>query len=187
MSKSLNYLVIIFSILLFSCHRQEKTETPTPAGAVKAAKKDTVVTNLPGMDVSKTITSNLAQPGQFTIFYGMLQELHYDSLLRIAETHTLFLPDNASLKNIESSLDNLSKPEMHAKLKELLLHHIVAGIYTSDKLTDGRKLKTLAGDELIISNKDDTIRVGNVRITKGDQPSSNGVIHVINGLLMPVK
>jgi uncharacterized surface protein with fasciclin (FAS1) repeats len=187
MSKAYNSLLIIMGILIFSCHRQEKKETPTPASAVKAAKMDTVVTNLPGMDVSKPIATNLGQPGQFTIFYGMLQELHYDSLLRTAEPHTLFLPDNASLKNIESSLDNLSKPENHPQLKELLLHHIVAGTITGAELTDGRRLRTLAGDELVISNKNDTIRIEGLRVTKVDQKSNNGIIHVISGLLRPAK
>jgi len=135
------------------------------------------------MDVSKTMTANLSQPGQFTIFLGMVQTVHYDSLLRIAKYHTLFLPDNASLAKDEAMIDKLSMPQ----LKELVEHHIVEGTIMSSDLIDGKRLKTLAGDELIISNKEDTIRIGSIRITKPNQLSNNGVIHVVSGLLRPDK
>jgi uncharacterized surface protein with fasciclin (FAS1) repeats len=190
--KIILYIVICCSsIFLFSCHGKETTSDIKKADTVSKAPvvQDTLKPKVTPTNFSaaKTISDNLGFSNNFSYFFGMLEELHYDSLLKTAGPYTVFAPDNTVLKSMESMIDNLSKPNMRKQLKELLMHHIVPGKWMSAVLNNGFKLKTMAGDELTVSRKGDTLMIGTVRIVNPDQLSGNGVIHVTDNLLMPVK
>jgi uncharacterized surface protein with fasciclin (FAS1) repeats len=192
MKRILYILICSMTILLFSCHGKETTSeikkadtVAKPAPVEQAIVKPKVVPT--NYSEAKTLADNLAFADNFSIFFGMLEELHYDSLLKTAGPYTLFAPDNSSIKSIESSIDNLSKPNMRKQLKELLMRHIVQGKLMNAVLTDGFKIRTMGGDELTVSRKGDTLMIGSVRITNTDLISGNGVIHVTDNLLMPLK
>jgi len=98
---------------------------------------------------------------------------------------TVFAPnDEAFAKLPKGTVDDLLKPENKAKLVGILTYHVVAGkVMAADVKT--MKAKTVNGQELDIKVADGHVTVGNAKVIKTDVAASNGVIHVIDSVLMP--
>jgi uncharacterized surface protein with fasciclin (FAS1) repeats len=103
----------------------------------------------------------------------------------------VFAPTNAAFGKLPAgTVDTLVKPENKAALTKILTYHVVAGKLDASDLTDGKMLKTVEGEQLtvkkdggktwIVDAKGDTAAI---TITNVNQ--SNGVIHVIDTVLLP--
>lgn len=98
---------------------------------------------------------------------------------------TVFAPtDEAFNKLGKEKLDELMKPENKAKLAGILKHHVVAGKHMAADVTKMKSVKTMGGEEPITTG-DAGAMIGPAKITKTDVAASNGVIHVIDSVLMP--
>jgi len=82
-------------------------------------------------------------------------------------------------------LESLLKPENKEKLRAILTYHVVAGKVTSAEVVKLTSAKTLNGQSVTISTSDSSVMVNNARVVKADIPASNGVIHVIDTVLLP--
>jgi uncharacterized surface protein with fasciclin (FAS1) repeats len=87
-------------------------------------------------------------------------------------------------------VDNLLKPENKATLTKILTYHVVPGKLETSDLTNGKKLKTVEGEDLTVKRSGDTIMIvdakgGSATITIPNVNQSNGVIQVIDSVLMP--
>jgi len=98
---------------------------------------------------------------------------------------TVFAPnDEAFAKLPQGTVEDLIKPENKAKLTGILTYHVVAGkVMAADVKT--MKAKTVNGQELDIEVADGHVTVNHAKVTKTDIAASNGVIHVIDSVLMP--
>lgn len=99
---------------------------------------------------------------------------------------TVFAPTDAAFADIQSDVDELLKSENKAKLAEILTYHVVSGSAMASSLSDGQELTTVQGGTLKVSIKDGKVMVGNAHVNSADIVASNGVIHVIDKVLMPV-
>jgi uncharacterized surface protein with fasciclin (FAS1) repeats len=82
---------------------------------------------------------------------------------------------------------DLLKPENKAKLAGILTFHVVAGAVKSSDLTDGMKAKTVNGEELKFTVKEGKVTVNGANVTAADLTAGNGVVHVIDAVLLPKK
>ncbi|SFH76800.1 fasciclin domain-containing protein [Halpernia frigidisoli] len=98
---------------------------------------------------------------------------------------TVFAPNDAAFADIQSSVDTLLKPENKADLANVLTYHVVSGKANAADLTDGQELTTVQGGKLQVSIKDGVVKIGNATVTAADIEASNGVIHVIDTVLLP--
>lgn len=104
---------------------------------------------------------------------------------------TVFAPTNAAFEALPAgTLDTLLKPENVDQLKSILTYHVVAGKVMAADLKDGQVISTVQGAELTVSLMDGKAYLidakGNkVQIQKADVETSNGVVHVIGGVLLP--
>jgi len=98
---------------------------------------------------------------------------------------TVFAPTDAAFAAIQSEVDKLLKPESKEKLSKILTYHVVSGEMMSDDLKDGQELTTVEGSKLKVTMKDGNVMVGNAKVTTADIEASNGVIHVIDKVLLP--
>jgi len=98
---------------------------------------------------------------------------------------TVFAPtDEAFAKLPAGTVENLLKPENKAKLVAILTYHVVAGkVMTADVKT--MQAKTVNGQELSIKVVDGAVTVDNAKVLKTDVGASNGVIHVIDTVVLP--
>jgi uncharacterized surface protein with fasciclin (FAS1) repeats len=99
--------------------------------------------------------------------------------------YTVFAPTNAAFADIQSTVDTLLEPGNKTDLQQVLTYHVVPGTYTAADLKDGQKLKTVEGQDLTVSVKDGVVKVNDATVEATDITASNGVVHVINKVLVP--
>jgi uncharacterized surface protein with fasciclin (FAS1) repeats len=99
---------------------------------------------------------------------------------------TIFAPDNAAFAALpEGTVDNLLKPEMKNELTAVLTYHVVSGNVMAADLSDGQVVTTLNGKELMVSIMDGKVMINDALVIAADLAGSNGVIHVIDKVLIP--
>ena len=104
---------------------------------------------------------------------------------------TAFAPTNEAFEKLPAgTVDTLVKPENKAALTKILTYHVVAGKLSAADLTDGKKLKTVQGEELTVKNAGGKVTLtdakgGSANVTIADVVQSNGVIHVLDTVVMP--
>ena len=97
---------------------------------------------------------------------------------------TVFAPTNAAFAKVpKATLDTLAKNP--AALKRVLLYHVVSGKVPAAKVVTLRSAKTLAGPTVRIRVTGKTVRINSAQVTKADVMASNGIVHVIDRVLIP--
>ncbi len=98
---------------------------------------------------------------------------------------TVFAPTNEAFAKLPAgTVEELLKPENKAKLASILTYHVVAGKVLSKDLSNGQKAKTVNGQEITVAIGDG-VKIENATVTTADLEASNGVIHVIDSVIMP--
>jgi uncharacterized surface protein with fasciclin (FAS1) repeats len=85
----------------------------------------------------------------------------------------------------KGTVEGLLKPESKDKLTSILTYHVVAGNVLSSQLTDGQKVATLNGQELTVAIKSGVVTINGAKVIAADLAGSNGVIHVVDGVILP--
>ena len=99
---------------------------------------------------------------------------------------TVFAPTNEAFASLPAGVvANLLKPENKAQLVDVLTYHVVAGAVRAKDLKDGEKLKTVEGKELTVRISGSTVFINSAKVTTADVTASNGVVHIIDGVLLP--
>jgi uncharacterized surface protein with fasciclin (FAS1) repeats len=99
---------------------------------------------------------------------------------------TVFAPTNAAFEKLgDEQVQSLLEPENRDQLTKVLTYHVVPGTLTAADLSDGQKLETVAGETLTVKVDGDTVTVGDASVVQPDVEASNGVVHVIDGVLTP--
>jgi len=139
--------------------------------AAKPSEEKNIVQTAQGAGTFKTLTklvtkaglaATLSQPGPYTVF----------------------APTDAAFKRVpKSTLKSLAKNK--AKLRAVLLYHVVVGKVPSSEVVMMRSVKTVNGKSVRIRTSNGSVYVNSARVTKPDVTASNGVIHVINRVLIP--
>ena len=127
-------------------------------------------------------TANAA--GQFTTLTTLLKQAGLAKTLEGEGRFTVFAPtDDAFAKVPKKTLDALAKDK--AKLRSVLLYHVAKGKLTAAKVVKRKSIKTLNGKRVSVRVRDGKVFVGAARVTTADVAATNGVIHVINRVLIP--
>ncbi len=134
----------------------------------------------------KNLVDTAVSAGSFTTLAKAIDAAGLADTLSGAGPYTVFAPtDEAFAKLPAGTLDDLLKPENKAKLQAILKYHVVAGDVRAADVTKLTSAKTLEGASLPVSVADGTAKVGSATVVKTDVAASNGVIHVIDTVLLP--
>lgn len=99
---------------------------------------------------------------------------------------TVFAPtDEAFAKLPAGTVENLLKPENKDQLIKVLTYHVVSGNVTSTEVVKLDSAKTVEGQSVKIAVKDGSVMIDNAKVVKADVAASNGVIHVIDTVILP--
>lgn len=100
---------------------------------------------------------------------------------------TVFAPTNAAFSALPAgTVEGLLQPDKKADLTNVLTYHVVAGSYMAKDLTEGLKLTTVQGQDITFTTKNGNWYInGTAMISATDLTASNGVIHVIDSVIMP--
>jgi len=162
------------------------------------SKEKTVMVGGAAMYPSKNIVENAMNSKDHTTLVAAVKAAGLAETLQGPGPFTVFAPTNAAFNMLpKGAVDNLLKPENTDQLKAVLTYHVVAGNLDAkalmQKVKQGNgmaKLTTVNGEELTVMVKDGMVWVKDskgavAKITTKDVYQSNGVIHVIDHVLMP--
>ena len=151
----------------------------------------TVMVGGAAMYPSKNIVENAVNSKDHTTLVAAVKAAGLVETLSGAGPFTVFAPTNEAFEKLPAgTVETLVKPENKAALTKILTYHVVAGKLSAADLTDGKKLKTVQGEELTVKNAGGKVTLtdakgGSANVTIADVIQSNGVIHVIDTVVMP--
>jgi uncharacterized surface protein with fasciclin (FAS1) repeats len=164
--------------------------TATIVAPVNAEEK-TVMVGGAAMFPSKNIVQNAVNSKDHTTLVAAVKAAGLVDTLESKGPFTVFAPTNAAFGKLPAgTVDTLVKPENKPTLTKILTYHVVPGRYAASDLTDGKKLKTAEGEELTVRKSDGKVMIidakgGSSTVTISNVNQSNGVIHVVDTVLMP--
>jgi uncharacterized surface protein with fasciclin (FAS1) repeats len=134
----------------------------------------------------KDIVDTAVAAGNFNTLATALQAAGLADTLKGNGPFTVFAPtDEAFGKLPPGTVESLLKPENKEKLKAILLYHVVSGDVTAAQVAQLNSAKTINGQNLKLKVDDGTVMVNDAKVVKADVLASNGVIHVIDTVLLP--
>lgn len=154
----------------------------------------TALVTLPAQAQNKSkktadIVQTAQNAGTFTTLVAALQAADLVEALKGEGPFTVFAPTDSAFAALpDGTLDNLLKPKNKSKLQSILKYHVVQGKATASAVTGMEEAETLEGSTVGIQVKDGTVTLtgkNNATVTATDIMASNGVIHVIDTVLMP--
>ena len=130
------------------------------------------------------IVQTAAGAGQFTTLIKLAKMAGLAGVLEGKGPFTVFAPTDAAFAKVpKATLTALL--HNRSKLRSVLLYHVLAGKVTAAKLVKLHSVRTLNGQSLKVHVSGGTVTLNGVRVIKANVPASNGVIHVIGGVLIP--
>jgi uncharacterized surface protein with fasciclin (FAS1) repeats len=151
----------------------------------------TVMVGGAAMFPSKNIIQNAVNSKDHTTLVAAVKAAGLVNTLEGKGPFTVFAPTNTAFGKLPAgTVDNLVKPENKATLTKILTYHVVPGKLEASSLTDGKKLKTVEGEELTVKRSGNTVMIIDAKgdsstVTIPNVNQSNGVIHVIDTVLLP--
>lgn len=140
----------------------------------------------PNCTASKDIVDTAIGAGSFKTLVAAVQAAGLVETLKGPGPFTVFAPtDEAFAKLPAGTLDTLLKPENKDQLVKILTYHVVAGKVMAADVVKLDSAKTVQGGTLTIKVTDGKVYVDNAQVVKTDIAASNGVIHVIDAVVLP--
>ena len=162
---------------------QQPSVTPTPKPTIAPPNKS-------GVPVSKKVSKNTlvdvaSANGSFKTLTAALKAAGLVDTLKGPGPFTVFAPTDAAFAKLpKGTVETLLRPENKAQLVKILTYHVVSGEVLSTTLKSG-KVKTVEGDTVNVSVQKSGVTINKSKVTAVDVKASNGVIHVIDTVLMP--
>lgn len=195
-------------VALSGCGQPTSDNTTTPSAAETANPNTSPVAEIPTVTATPTVTvtetasptpttgattgsENLGQlaqaassQGQFTILTKAVKAAGLEQNLSGQGPYTVFAPTDAAFNALPTgTVDNLLKPANKQKLVKLLGYHVVPGRVTSRQLKSGN-VNTVEGQSLKVS-VNTGVTVNGAKVVQADIPASNGIVHVVDKVLLP--
>lgn len=124
--------------------------------------------------------------GQFNTLAAALQAAGLVDTLKGSGPFTVFAPTDAAFAALpEGTVETLLKPENKDQLVKVLTYHVVPGKVTAAQVTGLSEATTVEGQDVAISTAGDVVRINDATVVAADVMASNGVIHVIDKVLLP--
>ena len=179
-------ILCILSLWLGSCENSTgntgeaaKTETSAPTAGQSGVKDDVSQKNIVQVASGSKDHTTLVKA---VVAAGLVD------VLSNTGPFTVFAPINAAFDKLPAgTVEGLLKPEKKEDLADILQYHVSVGVYKAEQLQDGQSLGQVNGGNITISKKDGKIIVNGTAAIIASIPTSNGIIHVIDGVLLPPK
>jgi uncharacterized surface protein with fasciclin (FAS1) repeats len=140
-----------------------------------------------GLARAADIVDTAVAAGNFTTLVAAVKAAGLVDTLKGPGPFTVFAPTDAAFAALPAgTVETLLKPENKSKLASILTYHVLPGSVTSKDIA-GKKLdpKTLEGQTLAIDASGSAVKVNDATVTKADIVTDNGIIHVIDKVLLP--
>ena len=137
---------------------------------------------------TRDIVQTAVAAGSFTTLAKALEASGLVETLKGEGPFTVFAPtDDAFAKLPAGTLETLLKPENKAKLKRILTYHVVPGRVMAADVVKLHSARAVSGDTITIATHGNGVTVDNARVVTTDIAATNGVIHVIDAVILPAE
>lgn len=135
---------------------------------------------------AKTIVDIAAGDDNFTTLVGALQAADLVDILKGKGPFTVFAPTNKAFDRVpQETLEDLMRPKNKGRLQELLKHHVISGRRMAKDVSGLSSLSPMSGETLRVQAKGNRVRIGDATIQQTDLEAENGIVHVIDRVLLP--
>lgn len=192
MKKNILLTSIAAAVLLFgmnSCGNKEEDNTSETTTVAPAA-------NTPAGGGAASVQDDVSQPNLVKVASGSKDHTTLVAAVKAADLvdvlaqsgpYTVFAPTNAAFDLLpKGTVEGLLKPEKKADLQNILQYHVTTSMYSESMFRDGLKLGMANGGSVVISKKDGKLMVNDANII-GHVSASNGIIYVIDKVLLPTQ
>jgi len=145
-----------------------------------------LITGGAGKAPEKNLVETAVAIGSINTLVKAVQAADLAATLEGPGPFTVFAPtDQAFAKLPPGTLESLLKPENKEKLRAILTYHVVAGEFDASQVAKLTSVKTVEGAKLKIVVNNGSVMVDNAKVLQADIRSSNGIIHVIDAVMLP--
>ncbi|MBK7561982.1 MAG: fasciclin domain-containing protein [Chitinophagaceae bacterium] len=177
----ISFLALAFT--LGSCTNDKKasdestTDAATTTGGQEAVKDD---------ESAKDVVKIAVGSKDHTTLVAALKQAEYVDDLSNAGPFTVFAPTNAAFDKLPAgTVDGLMKDDKKADLQNILEYHVAVGVYKQEMMQDGQTINMANLDNITLSVKDGKVMVNGTANVVATIPASNGIIYVIDAVLLP--
>lgn len=182
-------ITLATSMLLFAiaCNNAEEQSSTTSATTAAADNSSQAGQSAVQDDMSaKNVVQVAIGSKDHTTLVAALKAGDLVNALSNAGPFTVFAPTNAAFDKLPAgTVDGLLKPEKKDDLIDILQYHVSVGVFKADMLQDGQSIGQVNGSSISIGKKADGLYVNGTAKIIASIPASNGIIHVIDGVLLP--
>lgn len=174
-------LFLTCSLLMTACESANKQKSAS-AGSAAAPGGMSAIKD----DISqKTVVTVAVGSPDHTTLVTALQAAGLVDVLANPGPFTVFAPTNAAFGKLpKGTVEGLLKPENKGTLKKILQHHVTVSMFKAESFKDGQILGMAGGEQVKLSVQNGQVKVGDATIV-GTVQASNGIVHVIDGVLLP--
>jgi uncharacterized surface protein with fasciclin (FAS1) repeats len=183
MGQIFKIITIAFILGSFGCGSNAETNTATSSASEAPGTGQSGVKD----DVSNpNIVQVAAGSKDHTTLVTAVKAAGLVDALSNAGPFTVFAPTNAAFEKLPAgTVDGLLKPDQKDALKNILEYHTYVGSLKTEYMQDGQSYEQVNGGKVTISKKDGKVMVNGVATIVASIPTSNGIIHVIDAVLLP--
>lgn len=172
-------------VALASCSKESSTGEATTKGQSPVVAETTAspMPTIPADGPKNIVHVALGSKDHTTLVTALKSADYVDSLMNPGP-FTVFAPTNAAFEKLPAgTVDGLLKPEKKADLKTLLQYHVAVSVYSLKDLKDGMVLGMANGGKVTLHVKDGRVTVNDANIV-ASIPASNGIVHVVDAVLL---
>lgn len=183
----LSAIVLALPVMLIACgDDDDEPEATAPPAATNTMEPDNGNGDGDGEEATADIVDTAVAAGSFETLVTAVTAAELVETLKGPGPFTVFAPtDDAFAALPDGTVEGLLEDQ--EALTNVLTYHVVSGEVTSDMLSDGMEVEMLNGDMLTISIDGGTVMIGDATVTTADVETSNGVIHIIDTVLVPAE
>jgi len=183
MKKSIQLLLVVSLFTAFSC--KQNSETTAPTTTEDASSQSAGQSAVKDESSSPNIVQTASGSKDHTTLVTAVKAAGLVDVLSNAGPFTVFAPTNAAFDKLpKGTVEGLLKPEKKDDLKNILEYHTYVGALKTEYMQDGQEYEQVNGGKVKITKKGDKVYVNGSEIV-ASIPTSNGIIHVINDVLLP--
>ncbi len=183
--KKISISILALSIILWTSCNSETTESTNDSSS--ATEQPTAGQSGVQDDVSqKNVVQVAIASKDHTTLVKAVQQAELVDVLSNAGPFTVFAPVNTAFDKLPAgTVEDLMKPENKDKLIDILQYHVSVGVFKEDMLQDGQIIGQVNSGNITINKTADGIMVNNTAKVLAVIPAANGLIYVIDGVLLP--
>lgn len=175
---------LLLALLLAACARKETPATTTAetAAAAPGAGQSAVADDESQKDIVKVASGSAPH----TTLVTAVKAAGLVDVLANTGPFTVFAPTNDAFKKLPAgTVENLLKPQNKETLSDILQYHVAVAVFKPEMLKDGMTLEMANGGHIKITVKDGKTVINGTATVVGTVPASNGIIHVVDAVLLP--